>query len=155
MLRMQVDTAVAARRRPMHSLSNASLAQPYPTLPLVQLTCTGRGSGVRFSTTLRCANPTAHLGCAWCQSYPGWEGLDRVNGRGSQAEGLGFLASSTDMWALWLWSPCSYLELCWCIACCGAKRRGDERRSGFLIKVFTIDHNRRPGQNAQHEQRQV
>jgi hypothetical protein len=34
------------------TLSNASLSQPYPTSLLVQLTCTGRGSGVQHNTAV-------------------------------------------------------------------------------------------------------
>jgi hypothetical protein len=63
MLRMQVDTAVAARRHSVLSLSNASLSLPCPTSPLVQLTCTGRGESVQHNTAVS-ANPTAHLGYA-------------------------------------------------------------------------------------------
>jgi hypothetical protein len=143
---MQGDTAAAARRHSMLSLPNASLSIPCTTSLLVQLTCTGRGESVQHSTAVY----QPHSSPGLCMATV----ISRL-GKASTVSTVKDLRPKA-------WTSClfhkhvgpealvpllTYLELCWCIACCGARRRGDERRIGFLIKVFTIDHNRRPRQN--------
>jgi hypothetical protein len=59
MLRMQGDTAVAARRHSRPSLPNAAQPTLCPSSQLVQLTCTGRGKSVQHCTAVYqpCSSP--------------------------------------------------------------------------------------------------
>jgi hypothetical protein len=78
-----------------------------------------------------------------CRAQTG-EGLDCTNSQGSQAKGLDFRS---------LPQACGYCGFgppihtrCYASALRAARRRGNERRSGSLIRVFTIDHDKEPRQ---------